>query len=72
MMADDPLAPQFVGGTIYQAFLDALSYHRWHSPVSGTVVKAYVQPGTYYSADEQGRCEASGNWSQSSGRLCAR
>lgn len=49
MMADDPLAPQFVGGTIYQAFLDALSYHRWHSPISGTVVKAYVQPGTYYS-----------------------
>jgi phosphatidylserine decarboxylase len=49
MLADDSLAPQFVGGTIYQAFLSALSYHRWHSPVSGTVVKAYVQNGTYYS-----------------------
>jgi phosphatidylserine decarboxylase len=49
MLASDPLAPQFDGGTVYQAFLSALSYHRWHSPVSGTIVKAYVQPGTYYS-----------------------
>ena len=49
MLANDPLAPQFVGGTVYQAFLSALSYHRWHSPVSGRIVKAYVQPGTYYS-----------------------
>ena len=49
MLAGDPWAPQFVGGTIYQAFLSAESYHRWHSPVSGTIVKAYVQDGTYYS-----------------------
>lgn len=49
MLANDPYTPQFVGGTIYQAFLSALSYHRWHSPVSGRIVKAYVQPGTYYS-----------------------
>ena len=45
----DPLAEAFVGGTIYQAFLSALSYHRWHSPVSGTIIKAYVVPGTYFS-----------------------
>ncbi len=49
LLANDSLAPQFVGGTIYQAFLSALSYHRWHCPVDGTVVKAYVQNGTYYS-----------------------
>lgn len=49
MLANDPLTEHFVGGTIYQAFLSALSYHRWHSPVSGTVVKAYVKDGTYYS-----------------------
>ncbi|MCJ1474949.1 hypothetical protein MMC13_003609 [Lambiella insularis] len=49
MLAHDSLAPQFVGGTIYQAFLSALSYHRWHSPVTGKIVKAYVQDGTYYS-----------------------
>jgi len=49
MLAFDPLAEQFVGGTVYQAFLSALSYHRWHTPVSGKIVKAHVVPGTYYS-----------------------
>lgn len=49
MLGHDSLASQFVGGTIYQAFLSALSYHRWHASVSGKVVKAYVVDGTYYS-----------------------
>lgn len=49
MMAGDDLAPQFVGGTVYQAFLSALSYHRWHAPVSGTIKKAFVADGTYFS-----------------------
>jgi phosphatidylserine decarboxylase len=49
MLAADPLAEHFGGGTIYQAFLSALSYHRWHAPVSGKVVKAFVQDGTYFS-----------------------
>jgi phosphatidylserine decarboxylase len=49
MLAHDPLAHQFGGGTVYQAFLSALSYHRWHSPVSGTIKKAFVQDGTYFS-----------------------
>lgn len=34
MLAHDPLAEQFAGATVYQAFLSALSYHRWHAPVS--------------------------------------
>jgi len=49
MLALDELAEQFVGGTIYQAFLSALSYHRWHSPVNGKVVKTRLIDGTYYS-----------------------
>jgi phosphatidylserine decarboxylase len=49
MLANDDFTERFVGGTVYQAFLSALSYHRWHSPVSGTVVKAYVREGAYYS-----------------------
>ncbi len=48
MLNWDDLTQQFVGGTVYQAFLSALSYHRWHSPVSGTIVKAYVVNGSYY------------------------
>jgi phosphatidylserine decarboxylase len=38
----------FVGGTVYQAFLSALSYHRWHAPIDGTIVDVYKIPGTYY------------------------
>jgi phosphatidylserine decarboxylase len=49
MLAADTLAPRFVGGTVYQAFLNSVSYHRWHSPVSGTVVKTRLIPGTYYA-----------------------
>jgi len=49
MLAHDPLASQFDGATVYQAFLSALSYHRWHAPVSGKVVRAFVQDGTYFS-----------------------
>ena len=49
MMAGDPRAEQFVGGTLYQAFLSATSYHRWHSPVSGRIVKTRVIDGTYYA-----------------------
>ncbi|KAI1292713.1 hypothetical protein EDD11_008603 [Mortierella claussenii] len=49
MLAHDDLSDQFIGGTVYQAFLSALSYHRWHAPVSGTIKKAYVVDGTYYA-----------------------
>jgi phosphatidylserine decarboxylase len=49
MLDNDSFVPAFVGGAVYQAFLSAKSYHRWHSPVSGRVVKARVVDGTYYS-----------------------
>lgn len=49
MLGNNPEALEFVGGTVYQAFLSAMNYHRWHSPVSGTIVKAFIEPGTYYS-----------------------
>lgn len=40
---------RFIGGTVYQAYLSALSYHRWHAPVSGTVLKIETIPGTYFA-----------------------
>ncbi|KIK54435.1 hypothetical protein GYMLUDRAFT_177372 [Collybiopsis luxurians FD-317 M1] len=49
MLNNDELAPQFIGGTINQAFLSALNYHRWHSPVNGTIAKVVHIPGTYYA-----------------------
>jgi phosphatidylserine decarboxylase len=56
MLADDELVDEFVGGTVYQAFLSATNYHRWHSPVAGKIVRAFVCEGTYYSeADSEGK-----------------
>ena len=52
MLAGDESTDEFVGGTVYQAFLDAHNYHRWHSPVSGTIRKAFVREGTYFSEAE--------------------
>ena len=49
MMNQNELAEQFVGGTVYQAFLSCLSYHRWHASVSGKIVATEVVQGTYYS-----------------------
>lgn len=55
MLAGDESVDGFVGGTVYQAYLSATNYHRWHSPVAGTVVRAFVVDGTYYSeADTEG------------------
>jgi phosphatidylserine decarboxylase len=55
MLANDDSVDHFVGGTIFQAFLSATNYHRWHSPVAGTIVRAFVQDGTYFSeADSEG------------------
>ena len=44
----DSLTTQFIGGTVYQAFLSALRYHRWNSTVSGMVKKAFDVNGSYY------------------------
>jgi phosphatidylserine decarboxylase len=49
MLNFDAHTDYFVGGTVYQAFLSALSYHRWHAPIAGTVVKVVSIPGTYYA-----------------------
>lgn len=49
MLGRDDLSEKFVGGTIYQAYLSSLSYHRWHSPVTGKIVKISAFDGTYYS-----------------------
>lgn len=52
MLAGGASAEEFVGGTVYQGFLSAFTYHRWHSPVTGTVRRAFIRPGTYYSEGE--------------------
>jgi len=48
-MLNHEYVDQFVGGDIWQAFLSPFNYHRWHSPVTGTIRKAYVKEGLYFS-----------------------
>ena len=55
-MLNNDYVDQFVGGDVWQAFLSPFNYHRWHSPVSGTIRKAYVKEGLYFSqADAMGQ-----------------
>lgn len=68
--AEADLADSFSGGSIYQAFLSAFNYHRWHAPVSGVVSKAYAVDGSYYSnADAEG--EDPGGLNDSQGYITA-
>ena len=55
MLANDEAVDAFVGGTVYQAYLSATNYHRWHSPVAGTIVRAFRADGTYYSEADSER-----------------
>jgi phosphatidylserine decarboxylase len=48
-LLDGKFVEQFKGGTVYQAFLSAENYHRWHSPVSGAIKMIHQVEGTYYA-----------------------
>jgi phosphatidylserine decarboxylase len=48
MLNNHHFTSKFVNGTVYQAFLSALEYHRWHSPVNGTIKDVVSVPGAYY------------------------
>lgn len=39
---------RFVGGTVIQSFLSGANYHRWRSPVAGTVLEFKVVPGVMW------------------------
>lgn len=54
-------AKLFQGGQIYQGFLSATHYHRWRAPLDGTLVRSWVQPGTYF-AQRPKQGEDQGTW----------
>jgi phosphatidylserine decarboxylase len=54
-------AQRFVDGQIYQGFLSATHFHRWHSPLTGRLVRSWLQPGTYF-AQRPGQGEEPGSW----------
>ncbi|KAE8349878.1 phosphatidylserine decarboxylase-domain-containing protein [Aspergillus coremiiformis] len=49
LLDHEDAARQFVGGSVYQAFLSPTSYHRWHSPVDGTITKVKLIEGAMFS-----------------------
>ena len=53
LLQHDGLAAHFQGGTITIARLAPQDYHRWHSPVDGTVMSINEIPGTYYTVNPQ-------------------
>jgi phosphatidylserine decarboxylase len=53
LLDDTELAQYFDGGSIVIARLAPQDYHRWHSPITGTVVSVKKIPGTYYTVNPQ-------------------
>lgn len=50
MLKDEAdMVSYFTGGTVYQAFLSAMNYHRWHSPVNGRISRIKHVDGSYYA-----------------------
>ncbi len=54
-------AEKFVGGQLYQGFLSATHYHRWNAPITGKIVRSWVEPGTYF-AQNPTQGENPGTW----------
>jgi len=58
---DEAWAETFKGGQVYQGFLSATHYHRWSAPLTGKIVRSWVQPGTYF-AQRPSQGEDEGTW----------
>lgn len=48
LLKDSPYADRFKGGIFCHAFLNTYDYHRWHTPVQGTVLESRVIQGQAY------------------------
>lgn len=46
---NDHYVNQFVGGTVFQTFLNTTDYHRWHAPIDGVIEHIEEVPGTYFA-----------------------
>ena len=53
LLEDEDIAQKFDGGSIVIARLAPQDYHRWHAPVSGSVVAIKDIPGTYYTVNPE-------------------
>lgn len=46
---------------LFKGFLSATHYHRWRCPLNGTLIRSWLQPGTYF-AQRPGLGETPGSW----------
>ena len=53
LLGDADLAKTFDGGSLVIARLAPQDYHRWHSPVDGTIESFNEIPGAYYTVNPQ-------------------
>lgn len=53
LLGSSQLAQHFDQGSLVIARLAPQDYHRWHSPVAGTVESINEIPGTYYTVNPQ-------------------
>ena len=58
LLGSDNVASRFNGGSMIIARLAPQDYHRWHSPINGTVVAIKEIPGAYYTVNPQAINEA--------------
>ncbi|KAI5253453.1 hypothetical protein E4T42_02850 [Aureobasidium subglaciale] len=58
LLDSSSLASHFNNGAIVIARLAPQDYHRWHSPVSGTIESITEIPGAYYTVNPQAITEA--------------
>ncbi len=65
MLASSAYVDRFIGGDVFQTFLSGANYHRWRSPIAGTVQAAYVVEGLMFSnAESAGKDTTAGTYSQ--------
>ncbi|KAB8071693.1 phosphatidylserine decarboxylase-domain-containing protein [Aspergillus leporis] len=64
-MLGEEFSEPFIGGTVYQGYLDIFKYHRWHAPVSGKIVKTCIVDGTHFSTPQSIRTDVSSDESGS-------
>ncbi|HYM60492.1 MAG TPA: phosphatidylserine decarboxylase family protein [Thermoanaerobaculia bacterium] len=65
MLNNTEYVDRFVGGDVFQSFLSGADYHRWRSPIAGTVRYAKVVDGLMFSdAESAGYDPTAGTYSQ--------
>ena len=67
----DYFKEHFVGGTVYQGFLNPWCYHRWRAPVTGVIEKCYSAGNSYFVGNPSFQYSFKENYMKSQAMLSA-